>query len=113
MTIWLDARLSPALAEWLRRTLGLDAVAVRDLGLRDAKDAKIFQRAKEAEAIVMTKDSDFVILLERLGPPPKILWITHGNTSNDRMREILRARIGKAIALFDAGESLVEIGGSG
>ena len=87
----------------------MDAVAVKDLGLRDAKDIEIFQRAKEAEAIVMTKDSDFAMLLERLGPPPKILWITCRNTSNERMQEIRRAQIGKAVALFDAGESLVEI----
>ena len=109
MKLWLDAQLSPALAQWMRRELNTEAVAVRDLGLRDAKDTEIFQRAKEADVIVMTKDSDFVVLLERFGPPPKVLWVTCGNTSNERMREILRARFLRAIALFDAGEALVEI----
>ncbi len=61
----------------------------------------------------MTKDSDFINLLERLGAPPKILWITCGNTSNDRMRGILRAQLKRAIALFDTGETLVEISGPG
>jgi predicted nuclease of predicted toxin-antitoxin system len=37
----------------------------------------------------MTKDSDFVDLVERLGPPPQIIWLTCGNTSNLRLREIL------------------------
>jgi predicted nuclease of predicted toxin-antitoxin system len=109
MKLWLDAQLSPALAQWMRRELNTEAVAVRDLGLRDAKDTEIFQRAKEADVIVMTKDSDFVVLLERFGPPPKVLWVTCGNTSNERMREILRARLLRAMALFDAGEALVEI----
>ena len=62
MRLWLDAQLSPALAGWLRRELGVDAVAVRDLGLREAKDREIFQQAGEAGAIVMTKDSDFITL---------------------------------------------------
>jgi len=48
--LWLDAQLSPALAEWLSRELGVDAAAVRDLGLREAKDREIFQRAGEAGA---------------------------------------------------------------
>lgn len=113
MRLWLDAHLSPVLAQWLSGELGVNAVAVRDLGLREAKDREIFQRAREAGAIVMTKDSDFIALLARFGPPPKVLWITCGNTSNQRMQEILRARLGAALALFDAGESLVEISDSG
>ena len=35
MVLWLDAQLSPTLAAWLRRELGLDARPVRDLGLLD------------------------------------------------------------------------------
>ena len=87
----IDAQLSPALAPWITRELGLEAALVRDVGLQNAKDAEIFQRAKEANAIVMTKDNDFVVLLDRFGPPPEVLWITCGNTSNERMQNLLRA----------------------
>jgi len=45
MVVWVDAQVSPALAAWLRRTLGLDAYAVRDLGLREAEDPAIFAAA--------------------------------------------------------------------
>jgi predicted nuclease of predicted toxin-antitoxin system len=38
---------------------------------------------------VMTKDSDFVDLVERLGSPPQVIWLTYGNTSNARLRHIL------------------------
>lgn len=93
----------------MTRELGVDAVAVRDLGLRGAKDPEIFQRARAANAVVVTKDSDFVELLERLGPPPNVVWITCGNTSNQRLQGILRRQFPKAIQLFDGGESLVEI----
>ncbi|MDQ2696261.1 MAG: DUF5615 family PIN-like protein [Pseudomonadota bacterium] len=109
MKLWIDAQLAPALAPWIVRELGIEAVAVKDLGLRDAKDPVIFQKAREADAIVMTKDSDFVLLQERLGPPPKVLWITCGNTSNERMRSLLRRQLPIAMQLFAAGEPLVEI----
>lgn len=109
MKLWIDAQLSPALAPWITGELGVAAVAVRDLELRDAKDPEIFQRARAANAVVVTKDSDFVVLLERFGAPPKVLWITCGNTSNQRMRDILGKQLPKAMQLFDAGESLVEI----
>jgi predicted nuclease of predicted toxin-antitoxin system len=42
MNLWIDAQLSPAIAGWIRSELGFDAVAIRDIGLRDAEDAEIF-----------------------------------------------------------------------
>lgn len=42
MTIWLDAQLPPQLADWIKLELAVDAVAIRDLGLRDASDKVIF-----------------------------------------------------------------------
>jgi predicted nuclease of predicted toxin-antitoxin system len=109
MTIWLDAQLSPALAAWIAATFGVDCHAVRDLGLRDAKDSLIFQAARAAEATVMTKDSDFVELLTRLGSPPKMLWLTCGNTSNAHLRHLLSRLLPRAIKMLDDGEILVEI----
>ena len=37
---------------------------------------------RQGNVIVLTKDSDFVQLLERRGPPPQVVWLTCGNTSN-------------------------------
>ena len=62
---------------------------IRDLDLREAEDPDIFYKAREADAIVITKDRDFVELLGRLGPPPKIIWITCGNTSNARQAQAM------------------------
>ena len=59
--------------------------------------------------VVMTKDRDFVQLLTRAGPPPQIIWITCGNTSNARMREILTQTFANALALLREGEPFVEI----
>ncbi len=111
MTIWVDAHLSPAIATWITSTFGIEAIPLRDLGLRDAEDPEIFEAAKEQNAVVMTKDSDFVDLVERLGSPPQIIWLTCGNTSNARLREMLSETLPRALELLAAGETLVEISG--
>ena len=110
MIIWIDAQLSPELASWITHSFGVDAVAVRDLGLLHAKDRAIYEAAREAAAILMTKDADFIQLLERLGPPPQVLWITCGNTSNARLRRVLLDALPTALRLLEQGEPLVEIG---
>jgi predicted nuclease of predicted toxin-antitoxin system len=107
--VWTDAQLSPALAPWLRATFGIEAVPLRDLGLRDAEDAAIFAAARAAGATVLTKDSDFVALVARLGPPPQIVWLTCGNTSNVALRELLASAWLRVAALLAAGEPLIEI----
>jgi len=108
--VWVDAQLSPAIAQWLTASKGVDATAVRDLGLRDAEDSRIFFAARQHDAIVMSKDSDFADLVLRHGPPPQIIWITCGNTSNARLQEILGAVWPGVIQLLASGEKLVEIG---
>ena len=109
MKVWIDAQLSPAIALWLRNSKGIDAVAVRDLGLRDADDVEIFDAARNNNAIVLTKDRDFILLLDRLGPPPFVIWLTCGNTSNEALKKILDETVDDAIELIRSGEPLVEI----
>ena len=51
MKLWLDAQLPPSLAGWINRQgLGVEAVAVRELGLRDSVDPEIFQAARKVNA---------------------------------------------------------------
>jgi predicted nuclease of predicted toxin-antitoxin system len=59
----------------------------------------------------VAKDADFVLLLERHGPPPQLLWVTCGNVSNVRLQAIFQAEWRRAAALLAAGEPLVEIRG--
>jgi predicted nuclease of predicted toxin-antitoxin system len=47
MTIWVDAHLAPGIASWISSTLEIEAIALRDLGLRDAEDTEIFEAANE------------------------------------------------------------------
>jgi predicted nuclease of predicted toxin-antitoxin system len=112
MIIWVDAQMSPAIAAWIRAHFAVQAVALRELGLRDATDREIFFAAKRESAIVMTKDSDFVRLLNELDSPPQVILMTCGNTSNARLMEILERTLAEAIRLLQSGEKLVEISAS-
>ncbi len=109
LVVWLDAQLSPQLALWLQREFGVNATPIRDLGLREADDPTIFAAARAANAVVFTKDADFVHLLERLGPPPRILWLTCGNTSDARLRALLHAVWPRITTLLATDEKLIEI----
>jgi len=91
---------------------GVNAIPIRALGLRDADDPSIFAAAKSAGAVVLTKDSDFIQLLERFGPPPQVVWLTCGNTSNVFLRALLADAWSDVDALLRAGEALVEISGA-
>ncbi|MEH2423886.1 MAG: DUF5615 family PIN-like protein [Nostoc sp.] len=112
MTIWIDAHLSPAIATWITITFGITALALRDVGLRDAEDTEIFEAARAIGVIFITKDSDFADLVDRFGTPPQVIWLTCGNTSNDRLKEILNSILPEALELLQSGEALVEIRGN-
>lgn len=107
--IWVDARISPVVAQWVSAELGYPASSVRDLGLRNAKD--IFAAARKANAVVMTKDADFAEMVERLGSPPSVIWLTCGNASNAALRVLLKRTLPRAMDLIAKGDKLVEISG--
>ena len=100
MKLWLDAQLPPALARWINE---------QATGLRDASDHDIFFKARLAGALVMTKDQDFVQLLGTQGPPPKVIWLRLGNSSNAALQAVLSTTLPKAIELLEGGEPWVEI----
>jgi predicted nuclease of predicted toxin-antitoxin system len=54
MRIWADAQMSLAIATWISSTYAVRAVAIRDLGLRDAEDEEIFEAARPEKAVDMT-----------------------------------------------------------
>jgi predicted nuclease of predicted toxin-antitoxin system len=107
--IWVDAQLSPSLAPWITQQFGIEALSMKRLGMVNATDLLIFETARSANAVVLTKDADFGLLLERLGPPPQVLWIRCGNTSKAHVQRILTATLPNALRLLRAGEPLVEI----
>ena len=74
----MDAQLPPQLATWLR-TKGHHAVALREVGLRDADDPEIWTYAETEAAVIVTKDEDFAAMAGRLPSGPQVLWVRTGN----------------------------------
>ncbi len=109
MRIWLDAQPSPRVADWIEQSaLGLETVLPIQ-AYPEMRSHGIFRRARSAAAVVLTKDQDFVEMVERLGPPTQVLRLTCGNTSNQALKTILAVALPKALELLPTGEPLVEI----
>ena len=103
------ATASAVIAGWLNQTFNVEAYALRDLYLRDAEDERIFQQARQQGIVIISKDSDFVEMVLRLGIPPQLLWVTCGNVTNRRLQDLLAQVFPQAQELLASGEAVVEI----
>lgn len=109
MTIWLDAHLPPKLATWLEYKFQIKAFALRDLGLRDATDIEIFEKARDSNATIMSKDRDFIELHFRFGAPPKIIILNCGNLTSRYLQEFLSDKMEKIFFILES-DNIVEVG---
>ena len=105
--------LSWRLARWVTDSFDdIETFSARRLDLVHANDPSIFEAAREAGAVVLTKDEDFVDEVARRGAPP-VIWVRAGNTSNEAMRALLSAELPAALDAIRRGVTLVEIGVEG
>lgn len=110
MKLLIDAQISPAIAAWINRTFDdIKAISARSVDLQFAQDSEIYSYARVNGYTIMSKDDDFLYQLEKYGSPPALIWITSGNTSNARMKEILASTLPKVKNLIEKGEPIVEI----
>ncbi len=108
MKLVVDAQLSPALA-WALRNIGEDAVAVREIGLREAGDSAIWAYALQNQAVVLTKDEDFAERLLSSREAPVIIWLRIGNTSKRALIESVLPLWPEIRERIVAGERLIEV----
>ena len=109
MKFLIDGQLPEKLSPWLKTKFGYDVFHIKDFKLQLAEDEEVFEKAKELDAVIITKDKDFLELQIRLGYPPKIIWVTSGNTSNKKLKHIFSQLFPKAIEFLKQGHNLVEI----
>lgn len=81
MKLLVDNQLPLKLAIHLR-TWGLDVVHVLDIGLHEADDLVIWDRACAEGRIVVSKDEDFLILVSRPSDNGRLIWVRLGNCRN-------------------------------
>lgn len=80
------------------------------MGLRDASDLEIFLDCRELGKVIVTKDEDFLDIVGRLGPPPQVLLVTCGNSTNRFLKTIFVHQFQAAVTELEAGEPIVAIG---
>jgi predicted nuclease of predicted toxin-antitoxin system len=89
MKILLDANISWKLIDVLKPAFG-ECAHVDLIGINvPAKDIDIWNYALNNGYIIITKDNDFVDLLEMKGFPPKIVLLKTGNNSSKALSELL------------------------
>jgi predicted nuclease of predicted toxin-antitoxin system len=108
MTFLVDAQLPPALVNWLRAQ-GHAADHVESVGLGQAEDVDIWNRASEDGAIIITKDEDFAERIAREGDGPVIVWLRLGNSTNRALLQWLNPRWPEIAELLDSGTKLIEV----
>jgi predicted nuclease of predicted toxin-antitoxin system len=106
--IWVDAQISPFAAKSISEQLYIQAVSLRSLYLLTASDKRVFDEAKKANAIIMTKDYDFVNLVIKHGAPPHVILLTCGNTSNAVLCNLLQQLLPAALQSLQE-NTIVEI----
>ena len=98
------------MADWLGANYKVIAKSIKELGLEEADDSVLFAAGRRfGNIVVVTKDEDFVELVERLGAPPQVLWLTTGNTTTVQLQLILRQAFPVALERLIAGAPVVEI----
>jgi predicted nuclease of predicted toxin-antitoxin system len=107
MRFLVDAQLPPALARWLAER-GHDAQHVSDFNLGESSDLVIWNKAQILNAVIITKDEDF-LQLSRTAPRPAIVWITMGNTRRLELLARMEDALPEIIAALEAGERVVEL----
>jgi predicted nuclease of predicted toxin-antitoxin system len=104
----VDAQLPPSLAAALRKA-GCDAIAVREVGLREAKDAEIWQYALQNNAAILTKDEDFAERCLRSQNPPVVVWLRIGNATNPVLLGWFLPHLPTVVARLQNGDRLIEV----
>jgi predicted nuclease of predicted toxin-antitoxin system len=89
MKLLLDANISWKLADILKPIFG-ECLHVDLIGINvPAEDIDIWNYALNNGCIIITKDNDFVDLLEIKGFPPKVVLLKTGNNSSKALVELL------------------------
>ena len=109
MIFWIDEQISPMFASWVTQRFQVTCHSVDALGYFSTPDADIFEKARVANVIVITKDRDFREMVLEKGAPPQVVWVTCGNTSTARLQVIFEKAFPLALDLIRNGEVVVEI----
>src|SRR5689334_18814115 len=108
MHFLVDNALSPELARTLS-ALGHDAIHVRDIGMGNADDEVIFDRAAAEGRVIVSADTDFgFILATRHAKTPSVILFRGGITRDPlRQARLLQANLSQIESALTAGAVVI------
>jgi len=106
----VDAQLPPAPAKWIS-SRGHQATHVFDIGLHAATDPIIWEHARDKNAVIISKDEDFVARWLLSEPSIALVWIRKGNCSNQALIGWFEPLWPEMLARLEQGEQLIELRG--
>jgi len=80
-----------------------------EAGLGSAPDAEIWRYACENGRIVVTKDEDFLHLVNRQGQVRGLIWVRLGNCRTANLLDQFKRLWPRIQASLDAGDRVIEI----
>jgi predicted nuclease of predicted toxin-antitoxin system len=95
-----------------RETIGRGrcrAEHVEDLGLCDASDTAIWLHSLHKQAIIVTKDADFVEKFRRQPGGPLIVWLRIGNAANSVLLAWFLPVLQAIVARIQSGDRFIEV----
>ena len=108
MKFLVDNQLPAALARFIEAK-GCQAVHVLDIGLAEASDVEIFQRAELDGYILVSKDEDFLHLVLKPGTSAGLFWVRIGNCRKHHMLEVFERAWPRLVERIEAGERIIEV----
>jgi len=104
----VDAQLPPALARALAGQ-GHQAEHLEDIGLRHAEDQAVWDYAVRNEAVLLTKDDDFVDHYRRRSGGPVVVWLRIGNSSKKALLAWFLPSLPAILTRIESGDRLIEV----
>lgn len=108
MRFLVDAQLPPLLCRWLAER-GHVAQHVAEFGLADGEDRDIWRQAVADDAVLLTKDEDFVAIRQSAERGPPVCWLRIGNAANPALLAWFEPVFPGLIAALERGETLIEV----
>ena len=108
MKFLIDQNLPLGLLDLLE-ALGHEAMHVKELGLSTASDDRIWQMAVSLEAVIVSKDGDFIRFVTRDSSRSALVRLRIGNCANAILYDIVRRAWAGVVARLEEGETVVEV----
>lgn len=96
------------LARWISAR-GHDAAHVFDIGLNKAADPVVWEHACQQNAVVISKDEDYVDRALLSETPAALIWIRKGNCSNAALLAWFEPLWPETLRRLEQGERLIEL----